>query len=218
MAKAKPVVPAAPAVDTLDSLAHSEWQVLFSAKAATRTAADQLKAAAGSAGAATLRLMTLIKDDVTLIEIKEERRPTIKTTASAEKVIAIGIEMARAGGMADKTVEDVQALIRRFARMTADKRAAVLTQGQGKGLNALRKVFLALEQGATGPADGEPKAETKELGEPELAELLASVTKHGTRETWLSLIAVAIDYGVESSAKLVEAEMNKPAKRTRKAA
>jgi len=216
MAKSKPAVPA---VDTLDTLARSEWQVLFSAKAATRTHAEQLKAAAGSAGAATLHLMSLIKDDLTLIEIKEERRPAIKTTASAERVIAIGIEMARAGGMADKTVEDVQALIRRFARMTAEKRAAVLTQGIDKGLNALRKVFLALENGAKGSDEGEGStAPEKQLTEPDIAELLTSITKHGTRETWLSLIAVAVDYGVEAAAKLVEADLNKPAKRTRKAA
>lgn len=216
MAKAKPVVPA---VDVLEQSARTEWQTLFAAKAATRTAADQLKAAAGSAGGAALHLMALIKDDLIAIEIKEERRPTIRSTASAERVIAIGLEMARAGSMADKTVEDVQALIRRFARMDAAKRAAVLTQGQGKGLNALRKVFLALENGATGADDGEVSTPSeKTLGEPELAELLASVTKHGSRETWLALIAVAVDYGVESAAKLVEADLNKPAKRTRKAA
>lgn len=202
---------AASAQPSIEELISAEWQHLFDAKKETQQAAEKLKAAAGGAGKAALQIMFIIREDHQIIEIKEERRPTIKSTASAEKAISLGLKLAKDAGIAEKTIEDVQALIRRFARMDTAKRTAILSKAAGKGINAMRKVFTEVEEGATGSdettSEGGKTTSTKELKEPELAELLASVTGMGDRVTWLQVISLVQDIGVQTSAEILQKEI-----------
>lgn len=201
---------AAPVQPSIEELITAEWQSLFAAKAKTKTAAEELKAAAGGAGKAALQIMFIIREDFQLVEVKEERRAAIKSTSSAEKAISLGLKAAGDAGIAEKTIEDVQALIRRFARMDVAKRTAVLSKAAGMGINAMRKVFTAVEGNATGGEESPSesgKTASKELKEPELAELLASVTGQGDRVTWLQVISLVQDIGVQTSADILQKEI-----------
>jgi len=215
-AAASAAAQAASVQPSIEDLIVAEWQHLFEAKKDTAKYAEELKRAAGGAGKAALQIMFIIREDVVMIEVKETRRPTLKSTASAEKAIALGLKLANEAGLSDKTIEDVQALIRRFARMDVAKRTAVLSKAAGMGINAMRKVFTAVEtgnaggeEGGSGEGSGEGKTApaAKDLKEPELAELLASVTGMGDRVTWLQVIALVQEIGVQTSAELLQKEV-----------